>query len=235
MALRAGNLRANRTFRWTLFVGLFCVTSAIETCVDMYKTAFKKQKGQATPKEVPGLFLEYCKKNMKMSSAKSMDDLCAPMVKKVEEKMSWVPPDTTVTPELVCKTVEKIKEAFPDYAATAVEREKSRSVEKENQKELVDKAKALQAKMASEMKALLAKSSKDLAATMEERLRHAANEALDGFRIRDAKPTERLLAQMREATELSNRGVETKLMQKLEESIGTWIAAARKDAMKTEL
>ena len=36
------------------------------------------------------------------------------IILKVEEKMRFVPPETDVSPELVCKNAEKIKEQFPE-------------------------------------------------------------------------------------------------------------------------
>jgi len=72
---------------------------AAETCIDMYKIAFEGKK-KVPPADVGKLFKQYCIKNMKVSSAKSMEELCDPMGKKADEKMAWVPPETNVTPEI---------------------------------------------------------------------------------------------------------------------------------------
>merc|ERR1719491_2245577 len=98
---------------------------------------------------------------MKSGSAKSMDELCAPIVRKVEDKMIWVPEDENMTPELVCKTIDQLKKEFPEHAAYALEIEETRK-KKEGaveaaKKELADKAKVLGGKIAEELKASLAK------------------------------------------------------------------------------
>merc|ERR1712190_258415 len=124
----------------------------------------KPKKGSVKPKEVGPVYFQYCKKNMKVSSAKSMDELCQPMVKKIEEKMVWVPSDTDVTPEIVCKTADELKTAYPDHASTMGEKEKERLKEENAAKAAKDalakKAKDLSAGMAADLKAVLEEASK---------------------------------------------------------------------------
>merc|ERR1712062_970665 len=84
------------------------------------------------------------------------------MGKKVEEKMNWVPPETDVTPEIVCKTVDQIKELFPEYVVKAQEHAKTADVENAALAEVTQKAKALRSKLADEMKLELRKWSTEL-------------------------------------------------------------------------
>merc|ERR1719433_584132 len=107
------------------WLAALCLASAVwragaQGCVDTYKAVLKKPGGGTIlPAEVGPLYLKWCKKNMKVSSAKSMDELCAPLARKAEEKMKWVPPELAVTPELTCKSVDKLKEEFPEQVAAA--------------------------------------------------------------------------------------------------------------------
>merc|ERR1719245_1650075 len=97
-----------------LCVLLGCVgLGAATPCTDTYTDAFKPHKGTVLPKNVGALYKTWCKKNMKVSSAKSMDELCAPLVKKVESKMIYIPEETEVTPEMACEQVDSLKKMFP--------------------------------------------------------------------------------------------------------------------------
>lgn len=207
----------------------------METCTDMYKIAFKKGGGTAKPAKVGGLFMEYCKKNMKMSSGKPMDELCAPMVKKVDEKMSWVPPDTQVTPEVVCKSVDKIKEMFPDYAATAQQNADKVDGDKAAQQAFIDKAKELKSTLAKEMKETLQKWNSQLRSEMAAMVKEKTEKVLGQMVVPNAN--EKLYAMIADATDLGVKGVETKLVQKLDDAMGSWASAARKEnsAQKAEL
>lgn len=207
----------------------------METCADMYKIAFKKGGGKAKPDKVGGLFKEYCMKNMKMSSGKPMDELCAPMVKKVDEKMSWVPPGTDVTPEVVCKSVDKIKELFPDYAATAQKSAAEVDADKAAQQAFVDKAKELKSTLAKEMKETLQKWNAQLRSDLAAMVKEKTEKVLGEMVV--PKANEKLYAMIADATDLGVKGVETRLVQKLDDAMGSWASAARKEssAQKAEL
>mmetsp|Transcript_2870 Transcript_2870/g.7977 ORF Transcript_2870/g.7977 Transcript_2870/m.7977 type:complete len:237 (-) Transcript_2870:156-866(-) len=200
-----------------------------DSCTDMYKVVLKRPQGvKVTPAEVASLYFEYCKKNMKVSSAKSMDELCAPLVRKIEEKMRWVPPDVDVTPALACKNVEKIKEEFPEYIAVAEAQLKVVGEDEAKHKHLVEKAKDLKNKLGTELKAAVSSWGEQLVKDLGTHLQRKTEEVLGpefGQAGKDA-----LAKQMQEAASLSSRGVETKLLQKLEEAVGTWATLARKEA-----
>mmetsp|Transcript_36404 Transcript_36404/g.79496 ORF Transcript_36404/g.79496 Transcript_36404/m.79496 type:complete len:190 (+) Transcript_36404:915-1484(+) len=106
---------------------ILVLCSQAQQCMEMYKTAFGKQ-GNASPKAVGDLVFAYCKTNLKLSSAKSMDELCRPMVRKAEDKMRHFPPNEVVTPELACKSVEELAELFPaHHRAMLEEQERERA------------------------------------------------------------------------------------------------------------
>mmetsp|Transcript_14632 Transcript_14632/g.29699 ORF Transcript_14632/g.29699 Transcript_14632/m.29699 type:complete len:235 (-) Transcript_14632:305-1009(-) len=204
------------------------VGAAADGCADVYKAVLKRPSGAVIrPKEVGGLYSKWCKKNMKVSSAKSMDELCAPLVRKIEEKMRWVPADEDVTPEMACASVEKLKEQFPAQVEAAEAQLKLAAAEEKKHKDIVDKAKELKSKLASELKEVLGASTKDLLASIGVGARGKAEEVLGGSL---GAPGEAMVKQLEDAAQLASRGVETKLLQKLDEVVGNWASAARKEA-----
>mmetsp|Transcript_51784 Transcript_51784/g.150363 ORF Transcript_51784/g.150363 Transcript_51784/m.150363 type:complete len:239 (-) Transcript_51784:79-795(-) len=205
------------------------VCAAADGCTDMYEVVLKRPAGvQITPAEVGGLYSKYCKKNMKVSSAKSMDELCAPLVRKIEEKMRWVPPDFDVTPEIACKSVDKLKEQFPERVATAEAQLQQAGAEEKKAKEVLDKAKVLKNKLSTELKDVIADWGKELVARLGARVRKEAEEVIGpDF---SQPPKDALAKQLEDAAALASRGLETKLVQKLDEAVGGWASSARKEA-----
>jgi len=228
-----------------LAVAAFLPTGlANDTCLDMYKTAFKG-KAPVKSSDVGGLYLKYCKKNMRSSSAKSMDDLCRPIVKKVEDKMAWVPADAEVTPELVCKTLDQIKAQFPDHAATVgatVNAAKAvEDAEESDKVNLAKKAKVLGSKIEQELAVVLKNAGEAAAKELKEKIGKQVKEVLGGD-IDQRK--EKLISKILETITLGMRGLETKSKQKTDEGLKEWLiseskelAKARKEAggKKTEL
>jgi len=202
------------------------------TCIDMYKTAFKG-KAPVKPADVGKLYLTYCKKNMRVGSVKSMDELCQPIVKKVEDKMVWVPPETEVTPELVCKTMDQIKQEFPDHAATMSEseaaRKKNEDAEEAEKKKIAEKAKTLGARIQEDLSDVLKKAGESVATEMRQRLEKHAAELLGGDMD---KHKEKILSKILETVTLGMRGVETKAKQKSEESLKEWAISESKELVK---
>merc|ERR1712217_27060 len=92
---------------------------------------------------------------------------------------------------------------------------------------LTEKAKALRSKMAEEMKFAFKKWNMVLVKNMDQVMK----EASEGVLGKDAYPksTKALLSQVSESLGLSTKGVETKLLQKLDETLGTWVASAKKE------
>jgi len=194
----------------------------------VYKAVLKRPAGAViAPKEVGNLYSRWCKKNMKVSSAKSMEELCAPLVKKIEEKMRWVPADEDVTPEMACKNVEQLKEQFPAQVAAAEAQLQLVKEEEKKMKHVLDKAKELKSKLSAELKEVLGASAKDLVARLGTGLRTTASEVLGGTL---GEPGEALVKHFEDAATVASRGVETKLQQKLDEAVGNWASAAKKEA-----
>jgi hypothetical protein len=205
---------------------------ANEQCLEMYRTAFKG-KAPVKPADVGSLYLTYCKKNMRVGSAKSMDELCQPIVKKVEDKMVWVPPDVEVTPDLVCKTMDQIKEAFPEHAALMADGEATRKqkedVEEAKKKELAAKAKTLGSKIEQEVVDVFKKAGESMSKDLSERIKTHAKEVLGGeFDARKEKMVKKIL----ESITLGMRGLETKTKQKADESLKEWAALESKELVK---
>lgn len=202
-----------------------------QECIKMYKEAFKGL-ARIEPKKVGGLFLKYCKKNMKMGSVKSMDELCAPIVKKVEDKMLWVPEDVSVTPEIVCKTVDELKKEFPEHAANAAgieeARKKREGVVESAKKELAGKAKILGGKIAEELKQSLGKEAEKMAAELQKKITAHVESTLGPM----DKPKEKMVKQIMETVTLGMRGLETKTNQKKEEVMKEWLQAEAKEIVK---
>lgn len=193
-------------------------------CIKMYTTAFKGH-ARIAPDRVGELFLKYCKKNMKSGSVKSMDELCAPIVKKVEDKMIWVPKDTAVTPEIVCKNVDQLKEAYPEHSKTALDNlskaQQAKGVIESAKKELADKAKVLGSKIAEELKTSLAKDSEKMVADLKQRITTHVEASLGPM---DSKK-EKIVKEIMETVTLGMRGLETKANQKKEDAMKTWLQA----------
>mmetsp|Transcript_4278 Transcript_4278/g.6838 ORF Transcript_4278/g.6838 Transcript_4278/m.6838 type:complete len:237 (+) Transcript_4278:75-785(+) len=199
--------------------------AAPSPCEEMYSAVLKGNK-KAQPADVGELYMRYCKKNMRVSSAKSMDELCAPMVKKVEEKMRWVPPDTPVTPPLVCLSLEKIKEKFPEYAAEAEENSRRLAAEEAQSRRLLDVAKGMQSKLSATVKSSMDSWEKELVKDLGSKLRAELAEALADEAPAARSSAEALAKQFEDAASLSSRGMQTKLLQKLEELLGGWLSQA---------
>jgi len=216
-------------------VALTASGASASACEETYATAFKATAGVAAPKDVGRLYNEWCKKNMRVSSAKSMDELCAPLVRKVEQKMVWVPPDAEVTPEIACEGVEKLKARFPEHIAIAEAQMKSSTSDEARKRELMDSAKKLNAKLEAKMREALGSWGKALVKDLGEIVRSGSLEILG--ESSPEVPREELAKTMESAASLSVRGVETKLLQKLQEALGTWASKASKElaAKKAEL
>lgn len=215
------------------WVVLACLTVYVvnggDSCNDMYKAILKRPKGaKVSPAEVGGLYFEYCKKNMKVSSAKSMDDLCAPLVKKIQEKMQWVPSEVAVTPEIACKSVDKLKEEFPEQVAVAEVQIKAAGEDEAKHRQLMEKAKLLRGTLVDEVRTVIDKWGRGLVKDLGALLREKTEEVL-GSDFGQA-PKQALAKQVEEAASLASRGVETKLIQKLDEAVGSWAALAKKEA-----
>jgi len=197
----------------------------------MYKTAFKKGTAPIKPADVGDLYMTYCKKNMRSGSTKSMDDLCAPIVKKVETKMSWVPPTEEVTPELVCKTVDQIKALYPDHAATVATSEvaakKKSDADEEDKKKLAELAKTLGGEIQSELAEYFKKASevKEVKARLTEKVKTVLGGDFD-------KSKEKIVDRVLETVTLGIKGLETKSKQKTDESLKEWLVSESKEMAK---
>lgn len=199
-----------------------------ESCQDMYKAAFKLSGGSAKPDKVPGLYLEYCKKNMKSSSAKAMDVQCAPFVKKVAEKMQFVPPDTDVTPQLVCKGLKAIKEEFKDFAiAKEAELNAKAATETSSRSAVVEEAKALKKELETVISELTSTWRKQLVYELGERARRALSNSVNANLAEVSKDASNALVKsLVDAAGLGAKGLETKLLQKTTDVVGQWAAQA---------
>lgn len=200
-------------------------TAASETCVDVYTAAFKGRKS-VKPTDVGELYFTYCKKNMRVSSAKSMDELCKPLVRKVEDKMLWVPPDMDVTPDMVCKSADALKKDFPQHAAAAQAgadaRFKEANAEKEEREALAKSAKLLSAKFNEEVHRILTESGEGLRDKLLTRAREVlGTSSLDEHDVK-------LVSSITEAMVLGLRGLETKVSQKKDEALKVWVNAEAK-------
>merc|ERR1711963_51156 len=93
--------------------------------------------------------------------------------------------------------------------------------------EITNKAKVLRSKLAEEMKQELRKWSKELLTNVG----RAMKEVFEGVLGHDAFPesNEKLYSQIDESLGLSTKGVETKLLQKLDETMGIWVTSAKKE------
>mmetsp|Transcript_97994 Transcript_97994/g.179534 ORF Transcript_97994/g.179534 Transcript_97994/m.179534 type:complete len:260 (-) Transcript_97994:147-926(-) len=214
-----------------LLVAMLPQGAEAQECIKMYKEAFKGIS-RIPPKQVGGLFLKYCKKNMKMGSVKSMDELCAPIVKKVEDKMLWVPEDESVTPEIVCKTIDDLKKDYPEHAANAAgieeARKKREGAVESAKKELAGKAKLLGGQIADELKAALGKEGEKMAAELQKKITSHVESALGPM----DKRKEKIVKQIMETVTLGMRGLETKTNQKKEEVMKEWLQAEAKEIAK---
>lgn len=207
-------------------------------CTDTYTDAFKSHKGKVAPKEVGDLYLKWCKKNMKVSSAKSMDELCAPLVKKVSDKMQWVPADVTVTPEIACDSVDTLKSKFPEQVAKAEATMKSSGAADAHKRETMEMAKKLKVNLESVVRETMGTWSKKLADELVTNLKAKAEDILG--KDSPSPPRDALAKTMEGVASMGARGMETKLLQKLEEAAGQWAsttvkAAAAADKAKSEL
>jgi len=218
------------------------VQAQSKQCVEMYTTAFKDAKKKTLqPSEVGKVYLQYCKKNMRVGSAKSMDELCQPIVKKVEDKMIWVPTDFEVSPELVCKTLDQIKEQFPEHAASMAEgeatRKKEESAEEAQRKQLAGLAKSAGAKIEQDIVDVLKKALDTASTELKGKLVahvNEANGALGGGAW--GKKEDKFVSSILESISLGIRGVETKAKQKKQEVLQEWLVAKSKELKKkTEL
>eukprot|EP00933_Yihiella_yeosuensis_P024480 TRINITY_DN18991_c0_g1_i1.p1 TRINITY_DN18991_c0_g1~~TRINITY_DN18991_c0_g1_i1.p1 ORF type:complete len:262 (-),score=79.11 TRINITY_DN18991_c0_g1_i1:218-1003(-) len=210
-------------------------------CEKLY-TGILEKAPSSKPGDIGKLYGEWCKKNMQVGSSKSLDELCAPMVKKVAEKMSWVPPETDVTPPLVCGSVDQIKAQFPEYASKAEELLKRESDKGADQKKILEAAKGLKGKLSTAVTSTLKAWEGNLLKAIEENLQAEISKALGGGATADLPPSakesaEKLVTKpLVEAATLQSRGMGTKLLQKLEESVGAWANKVSKEAKaKAEL
>merc|ERR1712190_104136 len=173
------------------------------------------------------------KKNMRVGSVKSMDELCQPIVKKVEDKMVWVPPDFAVTPEIVCKTMDQIKAEFPEHAKTMsvseAAKKKTEDAEEAAKKQLAEKAKVLVANMEKDLSAILKKAggtaSKELTDSFHKHLEQDLGGEMD-------KRKEKMISKVLETITLGIRGLETKAKQKSDESINEWLVNEAREQAK---
>merc|ERR1712086_74291 len=168
-------------------------------------------------------------KHMKMSSGKPMEELCAPMVTTVMKKMAWIPPDEDITPDIVCLSTDKLKERYPDHVATAEATQKSANKADDKKDEFIKTAKELKEELNVRAKAVLSKWSKELEKEMASELRAAADKVLGGSAA--STPKDKLLASVQDSLSLSTKGVETKMLQKLNEAVGSWAVAAKKEEL----
>merc|ERR1712039_181089 len=160
------------------------------------------------------------------------DELCAPLVKKLVEKMRWVPKGTDVTPEIACESAEKLQARFPEQVAIAQAQLESADKEEKAKQEMLKTAKALKSKLDAEVKSVLGKWSKSMVEDLGASIRSKTKEVLgEGS---PSKPQETLAKTLEDAASLSSRGVETKLLQKLEEAVGAWVNNAAKEAAATK-
>jgi hypothetical protein len=219
-------------FAWLAVAAFLPKGQANPTCIDMYKTAFKG-KAKVKPAEVGKLYLTYCKKNMRVGSVKSMDELCQPIVKKVEDKMVWVPPEENVTPELVCKTMDQIKAEFPEHVKVMEKSEDARkkveNAEEAERKALADKAKVLGSKFAQDLTGILKKTGEAASKELKESFVKNIKESFGG-ELDDRK--EKMISKILETVTLGIRGLETKAKQKSEESIKEWLIVEARERTK---
>jgi hypothetical protein len=204
----------------------------------MYEEAFKKFAGEdPTPERVSKAALRYCKVNMKVASAKSMDELCAPIAKKIEDKMDWVPPDTVVTPELVCKSLDQIKKEFAEYAEKAqqaIEDKKAGDYAKEaEQRELATKAQDLQKAMGGDIEDTLKEVNltnltDNLRSTLAQVMGLEMEQQLDDRQ-------QKILSKVSDSVSLGLKGLITKAHQKIEESVKEWVISEHNEKKRQEL
>lgn len=205
-------------------------------CIEQYKTAFKGHL-PVHAKDVAAHYNTYCKKSMKSGSTKSMDELCRPIVKKVESKMTWVPADDEVTPEIVCKTVEQIKEMFPDHAAKQGESEaankKQEDAAEAEKKVLSEKAKALTGNIQKELADVF--SIMDMKSEKTKDLKNRINkQVLDVLGGEMDARKEKMVTKILETITLGMRGLETKAKQKTDESLKEWLVSEMKEKAKAK-
>jgi len=203
---------------------------AADTCIDMYKTAFKGHT-KIAPGEVGQLYRTYCKKNMRVSSAKSMDELCLPLVKKVEDKMLWVPATTEMTPEIVCKSVDQLKKDFPEHATSMLMEQEGKLKESRAAQaakdELSKKAKELSTGIGASVQGALAKVTSELTAKLKEDMENHMNRIVGDDANQDRKA--KLVSTILESVSLGLRGIETKVNQKKDEALKSWLSGELKD------
>mmetsp|Transcript_73067 Transcript_73067/g.190639 ORF Transcript_73067/g.190639 Transcript_73067/m.190639 type:complete len:235 (-) Transcript_73067:47-751(-) len=228
----AWRLTALLSWVWGQRVGL-----TAETCQDVYKTAFKGQSS-VKPAAVGDLYFKYCKKNMRVSSAKSMDELCKPLVTKAENKMLWVPPDTEVTPEIACKSVDALKQDYPEHAAEFQSRSDAKATAAEEERKvreaLSSKAKELSKLAGDDLEAIMREAAKELSEKVRSRLEATIAGAL-GADAQGERST-KIVTTILETLELGHRGLLTKVSQKKDEAVGTWLqqeAKAKREAGAT--
>eukprot|EP00928_Gymnodinium_smaydae_P058564 TRINITY_DN41754_c0_g1_i1.p1 TRINITY_DN41754_c0_g1~~TRINITY_DN41754_c0_g1_i1.p1 ORF type:complete len:276 (+),score=59.27 TRINITY_DN41754_c0_g1_i1:51-830(+) len=200
-----------------------------QACIDMYKEAFKGQAG-IKPASVGDVYFKHCKKTMRLDSAKSNDELCKPLVKKVEEKMLFVPPDTDVTPEIVCKTKDQLKADYPEQAAVAEAAGKEVSAADALREELNKKAKAVSGKIGDDIKQSLNQASEDMIASLRPKIEANLADAFGAIDEGKAK----VVSGMMDALKLALRGVETKIQQKKDDSIKEILVQETKRAQTKE-
>merc|ERR1719491_1963611 len=105
-----------------------------------------------------------------------MDELCAPLVKKVEDKMVWVPADTLVTPEIACDNVDNLKKKFPEQVAVAEAAMKNAGAGDAEKKKALETAKKLKASLEGVVKETMGDWSKKLVEELGEKLRAKSEE-----------------------------------------------------------
>jgi len=210
-----------------LTLALCCGAAGQQGCQDVYKEAFRKSGGVAKPDQVGNLYHQWCTKNMHVSSSKSTNELCEPLVRKVAEKMRFVPAETEVTPELVCKSAQKIQEQFPEHAKAIEEQLKKEASSRSGAQALVrEQGKKLQKALEKEVKDIIAVLGAQLSKDLGPRLRKKASETLGDEA--NASEMDTLVRTLTEAAQLQVRGMDTKLVQKIPEAVGTWA----KDTLK---
>eukprot|EP00929_Paragymnodinium_shiwhaense_P106118 TRINITY_DN71273_c0_g1_i2.p2 TRINITY_DN71273_c0_g1~~TRINITY_DN71273_c0_g1_i2.p2 ORF type:complete len:130 (-),score=60.28 TRINITY_DN71273_c0_g1_i2:341-730(-) len=99
------------------------------------------------------------------------------------------------------------------------------------QKEFVGRAKSLNAGLGGDLKRMMSALNDDMEVRMEEMVKRHVDGILTGKYKADG-PTEKLVKQVKEAVLLTSRGMETKLLQKVEEAVGSWANAASKEAVE---
>lgn len=221
-----------------LVFGLTHLEAKTETCQSIYEGLFEAFDGKVKPNAVGDLYKGYCKKNMKSSSAKSMDVLCQPLVEKVEEKMRWVPPDHDVTADLVCLSLDKIKAEFPEYAEKAVALQKQQeNTEAGLKKKNVETGKKLSAEIQKEIKEAIGSHKTALVKELGEKMKAKVDKVLGEDAVPEA--VTKMLKWITDQADLNLKGVETKLLQTTEKAVGGWIQDTAKaqaaKAKKAEL